>query len=249
MSEPRFKTREEYEAWKAQGSPAPLAPASATAPQQTSEASPLHRDSAVTSFRVSALLFVVAAGAIFLQAKSAVHEIEALMCLLIAAVFSVGSTVAYNLQRLMLRLIIAATVLLGLAGSAQADRIYLKHGDYVETHAWREDGDHLYYRQGGGEIGILKEDVLRIERRPVDALSPAGRTQAPSTGAASRGCAETVLTSHDLRRTEDLIDIFLKMKQPDVEQHLRTCLAMQRRAFGGESVTREQMAGACCAPQ
>lgn len=147
----RFKSREEYDAWKATGGEASPA---RSEPRPVVEAATTNRT--ILGFRVASGLNVLAAVLIFIQAKSAVHEIEALMCLLIAAVFSVGSTIASGLQRLgQVRVFVVTTVLLGSVGIATADRIYLKHGDYVETDSWREEGDHLFYRQGGGEIGIL----------------------------------------------------------------------------------------------
>jgi hypothetical protein len=58
-----------------------------------------------------------------------------------------------------------------LATPLYADRIYFKHGDYVDVDAWREDGDQIVYTRFGGEIGVPKADVARIERMNTDPTS------------------------------------------------------------------------------
>jgi hypothetical protein len=105
MPEPesRFRTREEYEAWKASAASGDAPPASAESIATSARTSAARHEAtttAIAGFRIAAGLNLLAALLIFIQSKSAVHEIEALMCVLIAAVFSVGSTIATGLNRL-----------------------------------------------------------------------------------------------------------------------------------------------------
>jgi hypothetical protein len=63
-------------------------------------------------------------------------------------------------------LVVALTTILALPASA--DRLYFKHGDYVDVDGWREEGDLIIYKRFGGEIGVPKADVARIERMTTD---------------------------------------------------------------------------------
>jgi hypothetical protein len=76
-----------------------------------------------------------------------------------------------------MRRALALALPLLLSTSALADRIHFKHGDYVDVDAWREEGDRILYQRFGGEIGVPKSDVLRIERRQTDPT----RWQAPGS--------------------------------------------------------------------
>jgi hypothetical protein len=51
------------------------------------------------------------------------------------------------------RMVILATLVFGMATSATADRNYLKHGGYVETDSWREEGHHSTTAQAAARSG------------------------------------------------------------------------------------------------
>src|SRR5215475_6143272 len=58
--------------------------------------------------------------------------------------------------------IVSLLVSLG-ANAAVAGTIWFRDGRIIEAETWWEDEGTFYYEQFGGEIGIPKEEVTRIE--------------------------------------------------------------------------------------
>jgi hypothetical protein len=66
-----------------------------------------------------------------------------------------------------------------------AGQIYLRDGRIIDVETWWQEGATLYYERYGGAIGVLRDDVARIEgtsaprRLPTSPAAPATSEPAP----------------------------------------------------------------------
>jgi hypothetical protein len=133
------------------------------------------------------------------------------------------------------RILITGLLLAVVPFPVAADRIHLKTGDYVDVDHWRDLGDKIVYERFGGEIGIFKTDIVRIERTATDPTkdqapgSSAAKSRPPAAPATSSAWPPTVLA--ELQR--------LTAEEAKAQSYLAKIVAIQTEAIRkGLSVER-----------